>query len=404
MKSNRYYKKMILKANIQEAVRSLTSAKQRTILALLGIVIGIGSVIAMVSVGTIVQQESLRQFKEMGTDILKVQKEFSSGIQKKSDELKMADIMTIPQGCPDIGEVSPQISMFGTMKYRGKPLSVPAMGITRSFFDLFKVPIQQGRGITDLDNHMFYCVVGKKVAQFLSKNGVADFPGTKITFQDRIFIIIGKTSEVPAGGMRPYEINDGIMIPITTAMRFPDRPEIRTITARLSAGGSTAAATQQIRTYFKKKSKDLKLRVISAEELIAKMKKQMQLFTLLLGAIGSISLIVGGVGVMNVMLVSVTERRKEIGIRRALGAMKYDIQSQFLIESIILCFFGGMIGIGIGIGASSIIAKFSNWQFIISYNAILLGVGVSAAVGIFFGFYPARQAADLNPIEALRSE
>lgn len=130
----------------------------------------------------------------------------------------------------------------------------------------------------------------------------------------------------------------------------------------------------------------------------------MQLFTLLLGAIGSISLVVGGIGVMNVMLVSVTERTREIGIRRALGAKQGDILLQFLIESVLLCIIGGLMGVGGGVGASWIIAHYAHWQFSVSYEAMALGVGVAAAVGVFFGIYPARQAARLNPILALRSE
>jgi len=133
------------------------------------------------------------------------------------------------------------------------------------------------------------------------------------------------------------------------------------------------------------------------------MKKQMQLFSLLLGAIGSIALIVGGIGVMNVMLISVTERRKEIGLRRALGAQQMDIQAQFIIESVTLCLAGGIIGIFLGIGVSLIFAKLSKWEFLVSYGSIALGFGVATAVGIFFGYYPARQAARLDPIKALRS-
>ncbi|MBA3011053.1 MAG: FtsX-like permease family protein [Desulfobacula sp.] len=128
------------------------------------------------------------------------------------------------------------------------------------------------------------------------------------------------------------------------------------------------------------------------------------MFTLLLGAIGSISLVVGGIGVMNVMLVSVTERTREIGIRRALGAKQGDILLQFLIESVLLCIIGGLVGIGTGVGASWVISHYAHWQFSVSYDAMIMGVGVSLAVGIFFGIYPARQAARLSPILALKSE
>ena len=140
----------------------------------------------------------------------------------------------------------------------------------------------------------------------------------------------------------------------------------------------------------------------SAEQLIAEMAKQSRLFTLLLGAIGSISLLVGGIGVMNVMLVAVTERRKEIGIRRALGAMQKDIEAQFLVESVILCLAGGLIGIALGVGAAYVLAKVNGWMFFVSGVGLALGVGVSSAIGVFFGYVPARQASRLDPILALR--
>lgn len=151
-------------------------------------------------------------------------------------------------------------------------------------------------------------------------------------------------------------------------------------------------------------AKGLTVQVQTAEELIRQMQTQMRMFTLLIGVIGCISLIVGGVGVMNVMLVSVSERKKEIGIRRALGAQQQDIRNQFLAESVILCSVGGIIGIMIGIGASYIVARFFDWGFLISNIAVVLGVTVSFIAGVFFGFYPARQAARLNPIDALRAE
>jgi len=399
---------MIVKANITEATRSLIGSKQRTLLALIGIFVGIGSVIAMVSIGTIVQEEALRQFKEMGTDILSINKGYGSrgpgSMQRESGKITLEIAEDIPRYCPEVVAVAPYTSTYGTFKYEGKKWQGPAMGVTASFIDLNKLHLTKGRFISDLDEQTYFCVIGSKVEEQLRTFGITDMVGTQLFFQNKLFTIIGIIEDTPAGGMRPYEINEGIMIPIPLVRRFDQGGEIQNIIARIRPEGNHIVASQEISGYFRKAIKGMEIRIRSAEEIINQMQKQMRLFTLLLGAIGSISLIVGGVGVMNVMLVSVAERRKEIGIRRALGAQRGDIQIQFIIESILLCMVGGLLGIGLGIGASYGISVFSKWHFAVSYDAILLGVVVSAAVGIFFGFYPARQASRLNPIEALRSE
>jgi putative ABC transport system permease protein len=278
------------------------------------------------------------------------------------------------------------------------------MGVTASFKDINKIPVTGGRFISDLDAYSYFCVLGEKKAEKLRTTGMVDPIGKKIKVGQHIFMIIGTLGKVPEGGMRPYGINEGILIPITTATRIVEGAEIVDIIARTGPGVHHKKAEAEITRYFSTKIRGPRMKVYSAEELIERMEKQMKLFTLLLGAVGSISLIVGGVGVMNVMLVSVTERKKEIGIRRALGAKRGDIQGQFLIESILLSILGGLFGIAIGIGSSYLIAHFSKWQFIVSYLAILLGFGVSSAVGVFFGFYPARQASRLDPITALRSD
>lgn len=393
---------MLLSENIKEAMRSLVGAKQRTFLALLGIVIGIGSVIAMVSVGTIVQNEALRQFKEMGTDILKIRSEYSQS-SKKDQGFSLDSALKLAKNCDKISISTPQTSTYGKLQYSGENKDIPALGLTEDAKHLFKIDLEQGRFISNLDENMFFCVIGSKVKQFLRQNGLNEPVGEKILFQKKYFKIIGAVRQLPMNSMRPYQLNEGIMIPISTSFRFPRAPKVQDITARVAPGNDIDSATRQLKDYFQSQDR-IKVRVTSAEELISRMQKQMRMFTLLLGAIGSISLIVGGVGVMNVMLVSVSERKREIGIRRALGAKRMDIQTQFLIESLILCFVGGIIGIFLGIGSSYFIARFSDWHFMVSSLAIILGVGVSALIGLFFGFYPARQAAKLSPIEALRSD
>ncbi|HOE15787.1 MAG TPA: ABC transporter permease [Syntrophorhabdaceae bacterium] len=391
---------MIIKANVKEALKSLVTAKQRTILALIGIVIGIGSVIGMVSIGTIVQNEALKQFRDMGIDIVSVTKDYE---RQGSDEgFSMDHVYGLPGYSPLIKKVSPYIVSGAQYSYAGRDLYIELMGVDESFFDLNKLYIREGRLLSDLDRNRFFCVIGAEAADMLQKAGIKEIIGGQFLFGERIYTVIGILKSLPeGGGMRPSGINRGVITHITTAMRAFTANTITTFMARVDTQDSKAAKTI-IEDYFSKRTSGLRVRVRTAEELIAQMQKQMQLFTLLLGAIGSIALIVGGIGVMNVMLISVTERRKEIGIRRALGAQRSDIEAQFIIESVTLCFVGGIIGIILGIIISYVFSHFSKWEFLISQSAIVLGFCVATAVGVFFGYYPARSASRLDPAAALR--
>ena len=390
----------LLLVNLLEASRSLWASKQRSLLALIGIVIGIGSVIGMVSIGSIVQNEVLRQFRDMGVDIMSIRKGYDGDAKT---ELRFNDIMMLKEETRSVYEVGPYLT--GNMEYtlgRNK-FNMELMGVTESFFDLNKLRIRMGRSISDLDQHRYFCVVGSEVVEFLQKSGNANILGTRIAINGRAYEVIGVLDKAAEGGLRPYGINRAVLVPLSTALRSFENPDISTVMVRVNSQVPVEQVKNDIQDYFRRKVRGLTVEINSAEELIQRMKDQMKMFALLLAAIGSISLIVGGIGVMNVMLISVSERRSEIGLRRALGAQQRDIQSQFLIESVILCLAGGIIGITLGIGVSYIFAYFSKWQFIMSYYSIILGFGVSTAVGLFCGFYPARTAARLDPIKALRS-
>lgn len=393
----------MLKININEALESLTKAKQRTILALIGIIIGIGSVIGMVSIGEIVENQTLKQFEDMGINIIAVSKDYSS--PNKTVTFPLSGTLALSKHVPNIASVAPYITSGTQFSHNSKNTFVDMLGVTQSFFDICKLTIHEGRQISDLDSYRYFCVIGSELADFLQKSGSKNILGSDFKFGNRIYTVIGIINKTSEGeGMLPGGINKGVITHITTASRSFEERGINTFIARLNKLQHASVLEKELNHYFGAKQRGLIIKVRTAEQLIEDMGKQMRLFTLLLGAIGSISLIVGGVGVMNVMLVSVTERRKEIGIRRALGAQQSDIQSQFIIESVTLCLAGGIIGILLGITVSYIFAYFAKWGFLISYTAILLGVGVSTVVGVFFGFYPARQAARLDPIAALRDE
>ncbi|MCJ2165249.1 MULTISPECIES: ABC transporter permease [unclassified Pseudodesulfovibrio] len=383
-------------------MRSLWSAKQRSLLALIGIVIGIGSVIAMVTVGQIVENEAIRQFREMGTDVCLVRLAVAGGQRVQSKGMNLEAVLNVPERCSTIKTTAPYVSLYSRLTYGGKRTSSPGLGVTEEFKDIFKVPVVSGRFISNLDGNANFCVLGSSKAQWLAEQGVDDPVGKEVVFADKLFIVVGVAGAVPSGTFSPYEINEGVMVPIGAAMRSSDRPQVNMFGARMTGHGVSSEADRQLKEYFQYSSRQ-GVRMTSAEELVAQMDRQMRMFTLLLGAIGSISLIVGGVGVMNVMLVSVSERRREIGIRRAIGAEQSDIQFQFIIESVLLSFAGGIIGLALGVGAVAIICRFTGWEFFVSRIAAILGIGVSAAVGVFFGYYPARQAARMSPIDALRS-
>jgi len=390
---------MLIKSNVVEALRSLVNARQRTILALIGIIIGIGSVIGMVSIGFVVQQEALRQFLEMGVDIITVRKEFS---EEKTGGLRLADVLQLPE-LGSIAEVAPFIASSTQVGPEKQQAFVEMAGVTESFLRLNKVRLKDGRLLSDLDAHRYFCILGEEAAATLQKLKPGPLLGQQFVLQNRLYTVIGLLERVPEGGLRPVSINRAALVPITTAERAFEGGEISSFMARVRGNPGTARIKRELDDFFAKRTRGLQLRVATAEELRERMEKQLQLYSMLLGAIGSIALVVGGIGVMNVMLISVSERRKEIGLRRALGAQRRDIQTQFLVESVALCLVGGVFGILLGVGASYGFAHYSGWKFLVAYHAVVLGFGVAAVVGIFFGYYPARSAARLDPIEALRS-
>ncbi len=391
---------VLLKANLKEAASSLATARQRSLLALLGIVIGVGSVIAMVSLGVVARGEALRQFQELGTDILTIRLRRGS---PGADPLRVitGDALGLA-ALPAIAAAAPYARSYGQASFAGKSVKdVMLLGATAALADLNKLRVEAGRHISDLDHHRYFCVVGAQVASDMREAGFKRIVGEAIKVDGAVYTVVGVLQRA-SQGMRRFDANRSVIIPISTAQRVFRQFEISNVTARMSPETHHVTAVREVGDYFRRTAPGLEIRVRSAEQLIEQMHKQMRLFALLLGSVGGISLLTGGIGVMNVMLVSVSERRLEIGIRRALGARRTDIQSQFLIESLMLSLAGGMVGTAAGIGATWAICQFTGWTFLISASAMGLGVGVASAAGVFFGFYPALQASRLDPVAALR--
>ncbi|MCY3802989.1 MAG: ABC transporter permease [Gammaproteobacteria bacterium] len=390
---------MLLKANLKEALASLYMAKRRSLLALIGIIIGIASVIAMVSVGTIAKREALEQFKELGVNYLAID---AIGLEQ---QMRLADALALPKETSSIAAVAPWVEGDNEIIFAGKKVGrTSTLGVTGSFARINKLQLEQGRSISDLDFRRHFCVIGAEIASALRDAGTQRLVGESIRLDRHVFTIVGVLRDVPRGGGHDFDAARSILVPLSTAQRMFSRRGVRRVAARMASDAHHTVATAEVKNYFRRKMPNLEIKVGSAQKLIEQMERQMQTFALLLAAVGSISLIVGGVGIMNVMLASVNERRKEIGIRRALGARRVDIQSQFLTESVVLSLLGGVFGILVGVVSTWLFCWFTGWTFLVSPAAALMGFAAACSVGVFFGLHPAIHAARLDPITALRSD
>lgn len=398
-----------LTAVLREAARNLRGNRLRTALGLIGIMIGIASVIAMISTGEIATDQSRKEFEALGTDILTIRKsdDVSAARRRSRGVIELDDALSLADALPTVSEAAPRIRSRGGFRYAGRNVGKGlTQGVSASFAHVNGLQIAEGRFVSDLDSGRYFAVVGAKVAEAMRRRGARRIAGEVMAIGDRLYTVVGVLADTRESYALPFRVdaNESVFVPIGTMRRINPNAEIGVIVARAATGVHHAEVARDVRTYFAARTGGLALEVVSAEHLIEQMESQLGLMTLLLGAIGSISLIVGGVGVMNIMLISVAERRREIGVRRALGANRWDIQRQFLIEALILTLSGGIAGVGVGIAATYGLCLFFEWEFFLSPTSVVVGVGVSSAVGLLFGFQPAYQASHLDPIAALQGK
>ncbi len=390
----------MLKQVLLEAAGNLLAARQRSILALVGIMVGAGAVIAMLTVGGIAREETLRQFRQMGTDILLLRVESTQGL----GDLPLAETEALPGTTPGVAGVAPFIIGGGTVSFEGNARNAGQLGVTESFAALARLRLAQGRFISRHDRFEPFVVLGAGIAEQLSTPYARIRPGSGIRIGRYVFTVIGVLEPSLPSPMLPTDVNEALFFSLPNARRVMATANLSWAVARITADADAEATAARITTALRPALREQMLAVQSARSLIAGMESQMRLFTLLLGAVGSIALVLGGVGVMNIMLVSIQERRREIGVRLAIGARRWDIQLLFLAEAGLLSVVGGAFGVFLGIAGAWFFAWLSGWAFVLSASAIPVGAGVSIAVGMFFGFYPAVMASRLDPIVALRAE
>ena len=391
-------------ANSREAVDSLRKARLRTILGMVGVMVGIASVIAMVSLGEIAREQARKEFEALGTDIMVIRR--SPGLPPQA-VIPPDDAVTLAVDVGAIVEAAPRVLGQGAFRQAGKPAgNGQVQGVTAAFASINRFSLRAGRFISDLDTDRHFCVVGAEIANKIRSNGTAEPVGTMMEIGDRLFTIVGVLEAHPETYTLPYHVDAdrSVFVPITTARRTAQNPNIEVIVARTAADVFHTDAANAVRTHFRQRAPELGLEIVTAKELIARMESQMGIFSLLLGSVGSISLVVGGIGIMNIMLVSVAERRREIAVRMAIGARRRDILSQFLIESVILTLSGGLFGILLGLATTWGICRFTGWEFLISGISVVGGLGTATAAGLVFGLQPAWQASRMDPIAGLQSE
>ncbi len=415
---------MHLRETLDLSITGLTSHKLRTCLTMLGIIFGVAAVIAMLSIGEGAKQEALEQIRQMGIHNIIVQhwnpNEDDAGNEDSEDEnrsegLTQSDADAIAEICPLAEIVSPQRELKTKARFGSTRLQTMLVGTSPNYLDVLNAELGEGVFITDDDiiNARRVCVLGSDAKRklFYVENAL----GEQIKLQSQWFTVVGILEDKGAAGgkiggvLEVRNTDEDIYVPLTTLLkRFKwevGDAELTQITVKVSDAGRLQEAANILRAMVKRRHRGVEdFKIAIPEELLRQSQRTQQIFNIVMGCIAGISLVVGGIGIMNIMLASVLERTREIGIRRALGARRADVLAQFLTEAVMVSLIGGVIGIMLGFSMTKVITLYAHWKTIVQPWTIILSFGVAAAVGVGFGFYPARKAALFNPIDALRYE
>ena len=422
-----------LRRTILLGIRSLALHKLRSILTVLGIIFGVSSVIAMLSIGEGAQHAAQEEIKKLGSQNIiirsvKPAEDAKTGFARgemMSYGVLRADYDRILETIPSANRISPMRVIPSQARYGRQTLDVSLVGTTPTYLRAGNIQLQRPgieRFLLDGDLEMLrpVAVLGSHVARTLFP--AIDPLGRELKLGTDIFTVIGVLAETGAasgtGGTQAEDRNKNVYIPLTTMQRrhgdvvvqvvsggrTMEKIELHQLIVGVQAVDQVAPTAKVLRALLELHHKEKDYEVIVPLELLQQRERTKRVFNIVLGSIAAISLLVGGIGIMNIMLASVTERTREIGIRRALGAKKRDIVTQFLVETVVLSTTGGILGICLGVAVPSIVEASSGLKTIITTWSLLLSFGISAGIGVLFGLYPANRAAGMDPIEALRRE
>ena len=398
---------MQLSNHFQQALINFTAAKLRATLAMLGILVGTAAVVTLLSCGRLATEKALAEFKALGTDLLALTvypANQNKAQQTRGRTMDGEDWYQLPQQIPAIKAIAPYAMAYQTISYQGQRLDGVIIAADESLQALMRITLAQGNFVSFVDSFEHFCVIGEQLAQKIRQTTMDDPFGKQIQIGQNLYTIIGIASHWRESAFLNEDINRAVIVPMAGVSLISREMRVNNAVIALHATVALDAVIDQIKAAINQRGPEQLIYVRSAKQMIASMESQGKIFTLLLAVIGSISLLVGGIGIMNVMLVAVSERKKEIGIRKAVGAKRADIQRLFLMESVLLSVSGGVLGVVVGEAVTWVIAYGSGWPYIFYFFPPLVGFGISTAAGTFFGYYPAKRAARLDAVASLRGE
>ena len=404
---------MLIFEILMVAMAAIRANVLRSVLTTLGIIIGVAAVIAMVSLGEGAQARVEQQIQRMGTNVLTIRpgQQMFGGVSRGDTQMSVDDALALRDDSEGLLTVAPEITSRLQVAHSRWNSNTTILGTWPDYFPMYDHSLVAGRFFNEgeVQGRRRVAVLGHNIPTTLGEQPAAGMVGQTIQLRGVPFEVIGVLAEKgDAAWIRP---DDQVFIPISTAQYrvFGGRDRINAIYAATATPEQLDQAYATIdrimrRSHRIKPGEEADFNIRNSSDLLATFNETNQTFTLLLAGIAGISLLVGGIGIMNIMLVSVTERTREIGVRKALGATRRAIMFQFLIESLFLCVLGGILGVGAGIGGAALLTKLQQWETVVSVSSILMALAFSAGVGLFFGIWPAQRAAKLDPIVALRYE